>query len=915
VLVSSQGLVGRHSELACVDSFLDHSRRGLQALALAGPAGIGKTTIWQEAVHRAQEQCRFVLSARASGAEVKLAYAGLADLLDAVEPDPFDALAPLQRNAIDVALLRAEAGENVVDERAVATGLLSLLREIARAGPLLVAVDDAQWLDSATATALRFAVRRLEGVPVGVLVTVRIGVDRPATFERAVPDGRRVELELGGLGVAPLHEVLKAVLGRSFPRPVLVRIASASDGNPFYALEIARELERTGIAAAGVPLPVPKEARALARSRLGGLPDATLEVLLVAASVSRPTAAVVEVEALAPAEEADVVRVDGDGRVQFTHPLLASAVYESAPVARRRRVHKLLAGRLTDPEVRARHLALAAAGPDETTAQALDRATDVVASRGAVAVAVELKALALRMTPSDDARSLMRRRHELAQRLYFAGDASGARRELEQIRDTVSPGDERAEVLLDLGSVIWTQGDVGEGLALLSQALEEGESPSLRARIHSRVSLMSDDCDVGLKHAQAALTLIDEHEDPLLYSFALHNMARWKLYAIGVADHQAVERGMRLQREIAAWEVSSVPAYWARDFDDFDTARSRFEELLRVFRERGDEARGCGALAHLAVVESMTGRIDRARNLAAEACELAEQTEQETWLNVALWARGQVCLRAGELADARTAAAEVLRRLENHPDRTIERMARDVLGVVAFAVSDFEEADRQLSLADEIDEALHVREPATERWQADHAEAVIALGDLDRAEQLIARLEQRAERIPRPWIATVAARSRGLLLSARGDLDGALEAIERALDEQTTLDMPLERGRTLLALGQLLRRRKERREARTRLQQAQAIFEEVGAVHWAERARSELARIPVRRAPSDLSATEETIASLATTGLTNRAIAERIYISPKTVESNLARIYRKLGIHSRAELGRAMAERQPPAET
>jgi DNA-binding CsgD family transcriptional regulator len=426
---------------------------------------------------------------------------------------------------------------------------------------------------------------------------------------------------------------------------------------------------------------------------------------------------------------------------------------------------------------------------------------------------------------------------------------------------------------------------------------------------------MSDDCDDGLKHAEAALTLTDEHDDPLLYSFALHNMARWKLYAVGVADHQAIERGMRMQSEIAAWEVSSVPAYWARDFDDFDTARSRFEELLRVFRERGDEARGCGVLAHLAVIESMTGRMDRARGLAAEARELAEQTEQETWLHVALWAYGQVCARGGELEEARRAAEEVLRQLEIHPDRTIERMARDVLGVVAFSAANFEEADRQLSLADEIDEQLHVREPATERWQADHAETVIALGDLARGERLVARLERRAELLPRPWICSVSSRCRGLLLSAQGDLDGALAAMERAVANHGQLEMPLERARTLLVLGQLRRRRKERREARLSLEEALVGFEQVGASHWMARARAELARVPVRRASSDLTPTEETIANLAATGLTNKAIAERIFVSPKTVESNLARIYRKLGIHSRAELGRAMAERERTLET
>ena len=372
---------------------------------------------------------------------------------------------------------------------------------------------------------------------------------------------------------------------------------------------------------------------------------------------------------------------------------------------------------------------------------------------------------------------------------------------------------------------------------------------------------------------------------------------------------------MQLQREAKAWEVSAVPAYWARDFDDFETAKGRFEDLLRTLRERGDDAHGCAVLAHLAVIEAMTGGAERARQLAAEARELAEQTEQDTWVNVAQWASSRVDGLCGDPAAARTAAEDLLCRLDLHPDITIERMARDALGVAAFAESDFDEADRQLSRADAIDEQLHVREPAAERFHADHAEAVICLGELERAEQLVRRLEERAERIRRPWIATVAARSRGLLLSAHGDLDGALAAFELALQNQTDLSMPLERGRTQLVLGQVLRRRKERRRARAAFEQAVAEFDRAGSAVWRARVDAELARVPVRRAPADLTATEETIASLAAQGLTNKRIAERIFVSPKTVEANLARVYRKLGIHSRAELGRAMAEREQAVET
>ena len=647
------------------------------------------------------------------------------------------ALPAQQRHALESALLRADVGDTPLDSRAVATGALSLLRELALSAPLLLAVDDAQWLDAASAAALGFAVRRLDGLPVGVLTTVRIEEDRPESFEQFLPRERRDELEIAGLGLAALHAVLKQQLGRVFPRPVLVRIAAASAGNPFYALEIGRELDRMGVPPVGAPLPVPREAKSLAQARLRRLPDQTFEALLAAASLSRPHVSLLDAEALGPAEESGLVTVADDGGVRFSHPLVASAVYESASAGRRRRVHRTLAERVADPEEHARHLALAATGPDEQTARALDRAAELVAGRGAVAIAVELKGLALRLTSPDDADALARRRQELAQRLYFAGDASAARRELAALIASLPAGERRAEALLDLGSVVWSQGENEDGLDILARALAEAESHGLRARIHSRISLMAEDCDLGLEHGKAALQLIDEQADPLLYSFALHNVARWKLYAGGGADHEAIERGIRLQREAAAWEMSAVPAYWARDFDDFETAKKRFEQLLLAFQEQGDEARRCVALAHLAVIEAMTGHLDRAGLLAAESRDLAEQTEQETWINIALWAQSYVAAQAGDVETARAGADAVLGRLEDNPDAIVERLARDVLGITAFAAGDYEEADRQLSRADDIDASLHVREPAAERFQADHAEAVIALGDLDRAERLV----------------------------------------------------------------------------------------------------------------------------------------------------------------------------------
>jgi ATP/maltotriose-dependent transcriptional regulator MalT len=310
----------------------------------------------------------------------------------------------------------------------------------------------------------------------------------------------------------------------------------------------------------------------------------------------------------------------------------------------------------------------------------------------------------------------------------------------------------------------------------------------------------------------------------------------------------------------------------------------------------------------------MTGHLSRAQELADEALDLAHQTEQETWIGVSLCAKGQVLARAGKLDEAKAAGDEVSRRLQVHPDKTIGALASMVLGSVAFSQGDYAEADRQFSRTDVTDLSHHVRE-SPNRFHADHAEAVMSLGDLDRAAAMVSRMETRAEALPRPWILAVSARCRGLLQSARGDQDGALGSIEQAMKHHEQLNMPLERARTMLALGQVHRRRNERRAARSAFEEALATFERLGVPPWVVRAQSEIARVPVRRASADLTPTEEKIARLAAAGLTNREVADRSFVSAKTVEANLSRVYDKLGVHSRAELGRVMNERERAVKT
>ena len=331
-------VIGRNAELGEVDAFMQRTAVDLCALSITGPAGIGKTTIWNEAVRRATEHGYQVLLARPTEAEAEYSFAGLTDLMADVPEESFAVLPGVQRQALDIALLRASPTSTASPPRAVATALQSLLAAMTEQGvPALVAVDDAQWLDVATSEVLSFAVRRLERRPIGVLTSVRAGVDRPRTFEDVLATDRRTDVRLGPLSTASLHEIVKRQLGNVLPRPVVARIVAASHGNPFYGVEIARELARTGgpVTASAVPA-APEEVVSLVRSRLQRLPGECRRALLVAASMWRPSVQYVDGPALAPAQTAGIVEVDDQGLVCFAHPLLVSAVLESASPTERR---------------------------------------------------------------------------------------------------------------------------------------------------------------------------------------------------------------------------------------------------------------------------------------------------------------------------------------------------------------------------------------------------------------------------------------------------------------------------------------------------------------------------------------------------------------------------------------------------
>ena len=428
-------IVGREAELGAVERFLDGVPTGPTALVIEGEAGIGKTTVWLAAVEAAESRALRVLKARPAESEAKLSYAALADLVGAAFDETRAMLPPVQERALGAALLRAEADE-ATHARTTATALVTVLATLAAQGPVLVAVDDVQWLDPASEEALAFAVRRLPS-GLGVLVARRAepGGELPLGLARALPEERLGRIAPGPLSLAALHHLVKARLGSSLPRPLLARLADASGGNPFFALEMARALAgRAGDHSAGEPLPVPQSLEELVAARVSGLSAPARQVLLATTALSHPTAATLaqalpadDVQAgLLEAEEAGVLVTEQD-RVRFSHPLLASFVYGSASAERRRQLHARLAAVVVDAEERGRHLALSATEPDEPTAAELEQAAGQAAKRGAQRAAAELYEASRRLTPEGRSADVVRRTLREASAVLAGGDVAGAR--------------------------------------------------------------------------------------------------------------------------------------------------------------------------------------------------------------------------------------------------------------------------------------------------------------------------------------------------------------------------------------------------------------------------------------------------------------------------------------------------------
>jgi DNA-binding CsgD family transcriptional regulator len=907
--VTTRHLVGREEELEAIVGLLEATERLPMVAVLPGEAGIGKTTLWLAGIEAAAGQGYRIRSSRPSESETRLSFAGLTDLLGDAAADVLPQLPPIQRRALEAALLLGES-ELQADERAVGAAFLGALRLLAGEAPICLAVDDVQWLDGASLAALRFAIARLEREPVAVLLSVRGST--PGWLRHAVSEERLQTVAVRGLSVGAIHELLRTRLDATFPRPTLLKLCQTSGGNPFFALELGEALQRRGgTLAPGEDLPIPSNLDELLRVRIDDLGQPALEVVQIVAALADPTVDLLEAaidgssdDGLAEAVDARILELHG-ARLRFTHPLLAAAVGSRLTPARRRSLHARLAEVVPPAEERARHLALATAKPDRNVAATLEEAARTALNRSAPATAAELAEEALRLTPAS-LRGDARRRVFLAAEMHNrAGDTARAITLLEESLAAAAPGTERATVLTHLARV---QESPQTAVALYREALSDAEGDdALQATIHLGLAGWmgwTDGIERGLEHGELAVRAARRVHDPGLLCRALAAYGATHFQSgLGIAT-AAMEEALSLERSLEEWPLTDGPAFslghqlvWSADVEG---ARELVPDLRSAGNTRNDPEQETLALWMLAFIEWRAGNWEAAERYAADSVEL--RTQLGALMPPHEFPAAIIEAHRGRIDEARARSKRALARAEAEGIRIGLSGHSWVLGFVELSTGDAEAALPYLRRSHKIRNALML-EPMQRVELGDLLEALIATGELGEADGILAVWQERAATLDRAWALAILARCRGLLLAARGDFDEAFANFEIALSEHARSNDPFHHARTLLALGRTQRRAKRRAVARATLDEALSIFERLGAPLWAEQTRAELARIGGRTPTGDeLTEAESRIAALVAEGRTNREVAAELFLTVHTVETALTRVYRKLGVRSRTEL-------------
>ena len=612
-----------------------------------------------------------------------------------------------------------------------------------------------------------------------------------------------------------------------------------------------------------------------------------------------------------------IIGIEGN-RVQFTHPLLARGVYADARPSRRRKMHRALAQIEALPEVKARHLALATTSKDAATLEALDAAAEAARARGAPAAAAELVDLAIGLGGDTPLRRIRSSRYH-----FHAGNYGHARALLEPGIRELQPGPLRATAVGLLAEMRMYHNSFAQAAEMLHRTLKDAESD--RALLVQTLILLSfarintGEYDRSLSDASQAVTLSDELELSALRSQACAMWVAVNFMCGQGVDMPRLQRALELEDRDAdvpvpfgASTVNALVLAWTGRLDE---ARAQVSSVRNRCIERAEYGHLMFIDLHSTLIEVWRGNFTEAAQIAKDAMERAEQLGGDHALVIADAIGAVVAAYAGREQEARTHACAAIEKASRCGSPRLADQAIMSLGFLEVSLGNNADALTTLEPLVARFSTLPGTEIVTAAFLPDAIEAMIALGRLDDAEPMIKAMENGGRRLNRAWMLAIGARCRSMMLAAQGQLEAATRMAQQAMTAHQPLPMPFERARTQLLLGQLQRRQRQKEAATTTLTEALAAFEGMKSALWTDRTRDELARTRVYPTRALLlTPSEQRVAELAASGLTNRDIGAAVFISPKTVEADLMHVYRKLGIHTRAELGRVIGqqtERKP----
>jgi DNA-binding CsgD family transcriptional regulator len=924
--------VGRRAESAEIDKLIELIPHGSGRLLFEGEAGIGKTTLLNWARVQALGSGFQVLSASPVEAEVPLEFVGLADLLRDVPTPYFDQLPLAQRSALDSAVFRETIPERPVDPHTLASAVLAVLVGLARTTPLLLAIDDLPWLDVPTARVLSFVLRRAGAARLGFVATAR--TEWPAAPESlanslfaSIP---MVSVRVGPLEPGEIHDLLASRLSLPPSRAKMAQIHRISQGNPYFALEMAGT--QYTVTVEGEIATVPLSLSRLVLERLQTLPASGRDVLLICALTPTPTVQAVRAAAMNPMtanDDLDFAERVGilhrhDEIVKLSHPLIHSVVIADATSRQRRSAHTRLARIVEDQEQRARHLAFATNNPEENTAQEVEKAANVAGSRGASDTAALLARLSVRLTPPERISELHRRTALEAEFCFLIGETARACDLLEKVVGHMPPGPPRAEMLRRLARYLTHRGGlISTWATTLGMALEESaEDRSLRASIlvdAMFATTYTDDLAAPDAYLDLAVTAVEELHDEVLAAQLNAALARISLVRGEGLRRDLIDRALQGPDLPARLAVEMRPnvviGHVLRLIGDLNGARELYLKEDRRVRQEGVEIGLPLILGGLVQTESSAGNWERAESLGIEASERAEDSGSIVAQSYVASATALLRVYQGRIEDGRSDAHRSIRLARIIGMPVFLHYAAEALGLAELSIGDAAAAHRCLDPFVGLARLRGFREPSLLRYIPDDVEALIRLGDLQTADELLTAFEARATELERSSEMVASIRCRGLLLAANGRFDEAEATLAAGLEQQEGLAKPFESGRTLLVAGEIHRRARHKALAKTNLCSALEIFRRLGAPLWADRSRSELDRLGLRHVTedSDLTTTERRVADLVAIGLTNAQVAAQLFMSSRTVEAHLSRVYRKLDVHSRTAMSRVLTARETMA--